>query len=208
MKTFESITQFVNHYKKKKTIPSSATIVINGNDHSFERWSKHNRNAIDTEQWDQYTFREESYTNLGIELKVNYYRYFDEKALFEVYFELLTPIGSSQQLEKLICPIYFYDQFITDKDYEVNGKPRFSDSIYKWTGLKFVNPRIQAHDFLDYRSKALDEIKKDLYYESMYDRIPIEEMVFKKKWKINNKGESPYFLEVIDITKSWGEDDE
>lgn len=207
MKTFESINQFVNHYKRKKTIPKNVNIIINGNNHSFERWTTHNRTSIDMEQWDQYIFREDCFTNLGLELKINYYRYFEEKAVFEVYFELLTPIGSSQECQRLICPIYFYDKFITADDYHLDGKSHYSDSIYKWTGLKFVNTRIDAYDFLDFRSNALDKIKKDLYYESMYDRSPLEEMEFKNKWKVNNKGESPYFSEINDITKSWGEDE-
>lgn len=207
MKTFESINQFVNHYKTKMTIPKNVNIIINGNNHSFERWSTHNRNAMDMEEWDQYTFGEDIFTNLGLVLKINYYRYFEEKALFEVYFELLTPMRSSPYFQRLICPFYFYDKSITDRDYELNGKSHYSDSIYKWTGLKFVNPRIQSLDFLDCRSKAFDEVKKDLFYGSMYDRNALEEMVFKNKWKINNKGESPFFLEVNDITKSWGEDD-
>lgn len=208
MKTFESINQFVNHYKKKKTIPKNINIIINGTNHSFERWTTHNRDAIDMEQWDQYIFREDDFVaNIGLELKLNYYRYFEEKALFEVYFELLTPVGRSHEWQRLICPIFFYDEFIKDNDYHLDGKFHYSDSIYKWTGLKFVNTRIDAYDFLDFRTKAYDKIKKDLYYASMCDRTLTEEVEFKNKWKVNIKGESPYFLEINNITKSWGEDE-
>lgn len=137
------------------TIPSSVNIVINGNDHLFERRLKHNRNAIDMEQWDQYIFREDGVTNLCLELKVNYYRYFDEKALFEVYFELLPPMGCSQQFQRLVCPTYFYEKFITDDDYQ-----HYSDSIYKWTGLIFVNTRIGYYDFLDFKIGSLSRNKE------------------------------------------------
>lgn len=209
MKTFESINHFVNHYKKKKTIPKNVNININGNVHSFERRSTHNRDVIDKGQWDQYIFREDDFlANLGLELKVNFYRYFEEKALFEVYFELLTPYGYFDKCERLICPIYFYNKFITDDDYHLDGKLHYSKSIKAWTGLQFVNTRLDAYDFLDFRSRAFDEIKKDLFYESMYDREPLQEAIFKNKWRLNDKGESPYFIEEIDITKSWEEEDE
>jgi hypothetical protein len=209
MKTFESIDHFVNHYKKKKTIAKNIEINLNGNVHSFERRSTHNRDVIAKGQWDQYTFREDDFiANLGLELKINYYRYFDEKALFEVYFELLTPYGYYDKCQRLICPIYFYDKFITAEDYHLDGKFHYSKSIKDWTGLKFVNTRIDAYDFLDFRSNAFTEIKKELFYQSMYDRDTLEEVEFKNKWQINDKGQSPYFIEIIDITKSWEERDE
>lgn len=54
------------------------------------------------------------------------------------------------------------------------------------------------------RSEALVEIKKDLYYESMYDRTPTEEAEFKNKWKIKKVGESPYFFRNDRYYKNMG----
>lgn len=208
MKTFESIDYFVNHYKKKITIPTTVDIIINGNVHTFRRTSFHNRQKIDTNQWDRYTFKEDdSIGKLGIQLKANFYRYFDEKALFEVYFELQTPFGNSQNLEKHICPIYFYDKFITEDDYHLDGKQHYSESLKKWTGLKFVNTRIDAYDFIDFRLNAFNNLKSDLFYDSMYDREPHEEAIFKSKWAFNDKGESPYFKEITSPPNVWEESD-
>ena len=194
MITFESMEHFVNHYKRKKTIPSTVDITINGNVHSLTRRTFHNNEGIDQWQWDKYKFEEPfDIAVLGIKLWVNYFHYFDEKVLFEAYFEWDHPWGDTMhvKLDKLICPIYFYDKFITEEDYLYKGTvPVYSEPLLKWLGMKFVNPRLHTHDFLDLRLNAFDKLVKELHAKA----------IFKKKCRINDKNA---LNDIIPVSNSW-----
>ncbi|RKQ13331.1 hypothetical protein D8M03_16255 [Lysinibacillus endophyticus] len=58
MKTFPSITEFINYYNQKQTIPSNIRIIINGTTHEFTRKSYHNTETITKRMVDNYTFKE------------------------------------------------------------------------------------------------------------------------------------------------------
>ncbi|QSO48473.1 hypothetical protein [Alicyclobacillus mengziensis] len=191
MITFESMEHFVNHYKGKKTIPSTVDVTINGNVHSFTRRTVHNQDAIDKWQWDKYEFEEPfDLAVLGIKLRVNYFRLFGEKVLFEAYFEWDHLYGS-RSIEKLICPIYFYDKFVTDEDYLYEGSvPVYSEPLYKWLAMKFTNPRLHTHDFLDLRLAAFDKLVKELHAKA----------IFQRKCKINDRNA---LKDIIPVPASW-----
>ncbi|MFH5781497.1 hypothetical protein [Heyndrickxia oleronia] len=74
MKTFDSVAEFINYYNNKQTIPTSFSITLNGNEHTFRRTSTHNNNSIGKRMFDRYNFVEEEFYGLRIELSFNYYR--------------------------------------------------------------------------------------------------------------------------------------
>lgn len=194
MKPFESLNHFVEHYKKKVTIPKNIEVIINENKHTLERYSIHNKQDIGFNQWDRYIFREDNFDNIDIRLKVNYYRYFDEKALFEAFFEF------NHNDIRWISPIYFYDQFVNSKDNHFE-RVYYSKTLENWTGLKWIDTSRWESKSLDkYRLNAFEELKKELYYTVIHSsRDSINEI----KWEIDEKGESPYFREIEYIPNSW-----
>ncbi|WP_026673993.1 hypothetical protein [Alkalihalobacterium bogoriense] len=201
MKPFESLNHFVNHYKKKVTIPKTIEISINGKTHSFTRDSIHNKQDIGFNQWDKYIFKEGYSDNLDLLLKVNFYRYFDEKALFEAFFEF------NHRNIKWISPIYFYDQFVYSKDFD---SVRYSESLENWTGLKWIDTtRFESASLDNLRLDSFEELKKDLFYDSIHsERDPYEEEVYRLKWDINDKGDSPYFKKIEGTPNSWDNEDD
>lgn len=198
MKPFESLNHFVEHYKKKVTIPKNIEIIINGNKHTLERYSIHNKQDIGFNQWDSYIFREDNFDNIDIRLKVNYYRYFDEKALFEAFFEF------NHNDIRWISPIYFYDQFVNSKDTHFE-RVYYSKTLENWTGLKWIDTsRWESKSLDEYRLNAFEELKKELYYTVIHSsRDSTDEIIYRRKWEIDEKGESPYFKKIEYIPNSW-----
>jgi hypothetical protein len=199
MITFESINHFVDHYKEKKTIPSTANIIINGVAHLFERETQHNKDKIDTAQWDKYMFREVDSISygIGIRLYANYFRYLEDKVLFEVFFEIGED-SRNKWFRKLICPIYFYDRFITDEDYVINatkGTTVHSEILEKWTSLKFINANVSSIDFINHRLNAFDKLLKELYAKTVFQRK-------------NKPGNYKNFKLLSEVPNSWFANDE
>lgn len=209
MKSFNSMTDFINYYNQKQTIPSSVAITINGKEHEFTRTSHHNNNQITKRMTDNYRFIEEENCGLGIELHVNYYRYFEAKVIAETYF-----IFFHDEEILYLNPIYFYNKFVNDDDFH-HCKDAVSNSLEKWTGLKWVNINRMPNAFEDIRSKAYSEVQKDLFYElpsliKEFDDEELDPMVTyvinekrKKKWHMDRKGDSPYFSEPLEVPDVW-----
>lgn len=206
MKSFVSVTDFINHYNNRQTIPSSVSITINGNEHVFRRTSTHNRDLITKRMFDSYQFVEDENYGLGIELTVNYYRYFEMKVILEAYFSFY-----HDKETLFLSPIYFYDKFICDEEFEqyINA---ISDSLEKWTGLKWVNMNRATNAFNDIRQSAYLNAQKDLAYELPFHIYGDEESSIvtrfidlkrKDKWKINEEGESRYFSESLVVPDYW-----
>lgn len=107
---------------------------------------------------DNYTFKENDADGLGIELNINYYRYFEAKGIVEAY--MLFFIEETLYLH----PIYFYNRFVTDPDFQPYIYA-VSNSLEKWTSLKWINTDSAPNAFAEARSNAYHDIRKDLFYQ-------------------------------------------
>ncbi|SOC24570.1 hypothetical protein SAMN05880501_11758 [Ureibacillus xyleni] len=206
MKTFDSVTDFINHYNNRQTISTSVSITLNGNEHTFLRTSTHSNDKIAKRMFDSYQFVEEENYGLGIELTVNYYRYFEMKIILEAYFSFY-----HDKETFLLSPFYFYDKFVSDEDFE-QYKDSISDSLEKWTGLKWVNINRVQNAFNDIRLNTYMKAHKDLAYELPFHIYKDEESSMvtnfidlkrKDKWKIDEEGKSRYFTEPLVVPEYW-----
>lgn len=205
MKSFNSINDFIDYYNQKQTIPSSVAIIINGKEHVFTRSSCHNNNQITKRMIDNYRFVEKENCGLGIELYVNYYRYFEAKVIVEAYF-----LFFHDEETLYLNPVYFHKKFASDDDFN-HCKDAVSDSLEKWTGSKWVNINQANNAFIDIRSKAYKDVQKDLFYDHLsyisgFDNEVTDPVVTysineqrKKKWLMDEKGDSPYFSEPLEV---------
>lgn len=207
MKTFNSLDHFVEHYKNKLTIPSTADIIINDKLHSFNRISHHNKITIGFNQWDCYTFEEGFMDSIDLYLKVNFYRYFEEKTIFEAFFEFNHKHHS--QMIKWICPIYFYDQFVYGEKHKFEGVC-INKTLKNWTGLDWIDvTRFKSDSLSDLRLDAFNKMKNDLFYaNSIRDLEAIEVKAYQNKWKIDDKGNSPFFNEIEYAPTSWHDEED
>ncbi|WP_431810638.1 hypothetical protein [Lysinibacillus capsici] len=204
MKPFPSITEFINYYNKKQTIPSNIAININDTPHEFIRKSRHNTETITKRMVDNYTYKENDTDGLGIELHINYYRYFEAKAIVEAY--MLFFIEETLYLH----PIYFHNRFVTDTDFEpyINS---VSISLEKWTSLKWINTDIAPNAFAEARANAYSNIQKDLFYllptiinsDFRLELSVLSNTSRKKKWLLDDKGESKYFNKPFEVPEYW-----
>ena len=99
---------------------------------------------------------------------------------------------------------------MSDVDFN-HCKDAISDSLEKWTGLRWININQMPNAFEDIRSKAYSEVQKDLFYElpsliKEFDDEELDPMVTyvinekrKKKWHMDRKGDSPYFSEPLEV---------
>lgn len=206
MKSFDSVTDFINHYNNRQTIPTSVSITINRNEHVFRRTTTHNQDKIAKRMFDSYQFVEDENYGLGIELTVNYYRYFEMKVILETYFNFY-----HDKETLLLSPIYFYDKFVRHEDFE-QYKYAVSDSLEKWTGLKWVNINKVPNAFNDIRLNSYMNAQKDLAYELPFHIYGNEESSIvtnfidlkrKEKWKFNEEGKSRYFSEPLEVPDYW-----
>jgi hypothetical protein len=209
MKPFNSVTDFIKYYNNKQKMPSSVAIVINGKEHLLSKNSRHNMNDITKNQIDMYRFKEIETYGLGVELTVTYYRYFEAKVILESYF---TFYHDDDVL--FLSPIYFYDKFVNDSNFD-HCKKGLSDSLEKWTGLKWVNMNIVSNAFSVQRTTAYNDAQKELLYTLPgyiygYDDDEIDPIIKysidekrKKKWLMEKNGESPYFHHPIEVPYFW-----
>lgn len=190
MKTFDSVAEFINYYNNKQTIPTSFSITLNGNEHTFRRTSTHNNDSIGKRMFDRYNFVEEEFYGLGIELSINYYRYFELKVILEAYFS------------------FYHDK---DADFE-QYKDAVSNSLEKWTGLRWVNINQVSNAFKDFRQNAYMNARKDLAYDlpfHIYDAdddglfTNFIDLKRKDKWEIDEEGKSHYFSGLFEIPDYW-----
>src|SRR5690606_12672435 len=93
-------------------------------------------------------------------------------------------------------PIYFYNKFASDDDFN-HCKDAVSDSLEKWTGLKWVNINQANNAFIAIRSKAYKDVQKDLFYDHLSYISGFDNEERKKKWLMDEKGDSLYFSEPL-----------
>ena len=209
MKTFPSMTEFINYYNEKQTIPSSIALTINGAVHEFKRTSHHNNYKITRSREDNYTFVENENCGLQIELNVNYYRYYEAKTIVEAYL-----LFFHNEHTLYLHPIYFYNKFIAETDFEPYIDAT-SSSLAKWTGLKWINTDIAPKAFVDIRAEAYRNIQNDLFYllpllVGDHDDLELDSHVLdtlnearKKKWLMDESDHSSYFERPFKMPECW-----
>lgn len=207
MKTFPSIAELINYYNEKLTIPSRIAVTINGSVHEFKRTSTHNKDKISKGMVDNYSFVEDENCGLGIELHVNYYRYFEAKQIVEAYL-----LFFHDEKVPYLHPIYFHKSFVSDDEF-APYKNQTSTSLEKWTGLKWINLNNSPDAFADIRAGAYRNIKKDLISlvpplidpELEADQQILDHLTakYKKKWLINEHGQSAYFKKPFEVPEYW-----
>lgn len=209
MAVYSSMTELINYYNEKQTIPSRIAVTINGSVHKFKRTSTHNKDKISKGMIDNYTFVEDENCGLGIELHVNYYRYFEAKQIVEAYM-----VFFHDEDVLYLHPLYFYNRFLTDADFApyINAT---SDSLERWTGLKWMNINNAPNAFADIRDEAYSKIKADSFYlvpplvdpaiESELDQsiLDLFNENYKKHWLIDEHGQSPYFNKPFEVPEIW-----
>lgn len=209
MKSFSSVTDFINYYNNKQKMPSSVSITINGSEHTFMKSSSHSIDKITKRHMDRYSFIEKENYGLCIELSVNYYRYFEAKVILEAYFTFY-----HEENILFLSPIYFHNSFVSDDDFN-HCIDSVSDSLEKWTGLKWVNVNQSPNAFMEIRANAYKSVQKDLFYElpgyvygtgddelDSTTKYIIDEKR-KKKWLMEEGGESPYFNQPLEVPDFW-----
>ncbi|RKQ13330.1 hypothetical protein [Ureibacillus endophyticus] len=107
-------------------------------------------------------------------------------------------------------PIYFHNRFVSDTDFEpyINA---VSISLEKWTSLKWLNTDIAPNAFAEVRANAYSNIQKDLFYQLptiINSDFRLELSVLsntsrKKKWLLDDKGESKYFNKPFEVPEYW-----
>lgn len=158
MKVYSFMTELINYFDEQETIPTSISVYINGVIHEFTRTSHHTDKNITKSMSDNYRFVEKENFGLGIELHINYYRHFEEKRIVEAYIALFLDDGVL-----FLHPIYFYDNFVADSDFNLYTNA-ISDSLQKWTSLRWVNMNEVPEAFADLRASAYRNIQTDLFY--------------------------------------------
>ncbi len=209
MKTFPSIAEFINYYNEIQTIPSTISITINDAVHEFKRTSHHNKDNISKSMVDNYTLVETENCGLSIELHVNYYRYFEAKAIVEAYMAFF-----HDEDVLYLHPLYFYNHFVTDAEF-APYIDAISNSLEKWTGLKWVNVNEAPNAFADIRNEAYCNIQKDLFYllptlinsstDIELDSHTLDTLkeARKKKCLIDDHGQSRYFKKPFEVPEFW-----
>lgn len=201
MTVYSSMTELINYFDEQETIPASISVYINGVIHEFIRTSHHTDENITKNMSDNYRFVEKENFGLGIELHINYYRHFEEKRIVEAYMALFLDDGVL-----FLHPIYFYDNFVTDSDFDLYTNA-ISDSLQKWTSLRWVNMNEVPEAFADFRASAYRNIQTDLFYlvpnlidTSAGNGIAEER---KKRWLIDDNGVSCYFGAPFEVPECW-----
>lgn len=209
MTVYTSMTELISYFDEQETIPASISVYINGVIHEFTRTSHHTDENITKSMSDNYSFVEKENFGLGIELHINYYRHFEEKRIVEAYMALFLDDGVL-----FLHPIYFYDNFVTDSDFDLHTTA-ISDSLQKWTNLRWVNINEVPEAFADFRANAYRNIQTDLFYlvpnlinastdeglsKDVLDALAEER---KKKWLIDDYGESCYFSTPFEVPECW-----
>lgn len=110
--------------------------------------------------------------------------------------------------------MYFYSSFVNDEDFN-HCIDSVSDSLEKWTGLKWVNINQAPDAFMEMRKHAYNNVQKDLFYElpgyvygSDDDELDsatkyIIDEKRKKKWLMEENDESPYFDQPLEVPDFW-----
>jgi hypothetical protein len=198
MITFKNVTDFINHYAFKKTIPPKVSIIINGKKHIFDRGGK-SKYTMQLRPLDSYELTEIDYTNgTTLGLTVNFVRFFEHKYIVEAFF-----IFKNKEKENFLSPIYFFDSFATT-DILINCLP---EDIQSFFGMEWVAFGKLPEEFVQIRKNAYEEANKELYYlhlatvESIKKEYEFKSITgarrrdfyWEDKWDVDRQGNSPYF---------------
>lgn len=209
MTVYSSMTELIKYFDEQETIPASISVYINGVIHEFIRTSHHTDENITKNMSDNYRFVEKENFGLGIELHINYYRHFEEKRIVEAYMALFLDDGVL-----FLHPIYFYDNFVTDSDFDLYTNA-ISDSLQKWTSLRWVNTNKVPEAFVDLKANAYRNIQTNLFYmvpnlinastDEKMDTDASDAMAKerKKKWDLDEHGKSHYFNHPFEVPECW-----
>lgn len=210
MNPFNNFTDLIKYYNNKQKIPSTISLFINGKEQTFTKWSSNSIDLIQKRQIDTYHFHTYDMNGLNVEFTVTYYRYFELKVILEAFF---TYCPDEETDNYFLSPVYFYEKFIKEKDFE-HWKSGLSNSLEKSTGLKWVDTSFCKDAFIEMRKEAYENVQRNLFYQLMLfldteyfeDDAGIDyykNEARKKKWRINEKGESPYFIKQLEVPDFW-----
>ncbi|MFH5781496.1 hypothetical protein [Heyndrickxia oleronia] len=126
------------------------------------------------------------------------------KVILEAYFSFY-----HDKETLFLSPIYFYNKFVGNTDFE-QYKDAVSNSLEKWTGLRWVNINQASNAFKDFRQNAYMNARKDLAYDLPF-HIYDDDSLFtsfidlkrKDKWEIDEEGKSHYFSGPFEIPDYW-----
>lgn len=202
MITFKNVTDFINHYAFKKSIPSKVSIIIDGNKHNFERGGK-GKYSMQFKSLDSYSLTEIDYDNrTALLLEVNFVRFFENKYMADAFF-----IYKNEKNEGFLCPIYCFESSTTP-DILKNCLP---EDIQTFFGMKWVAIEKVPEEFLQIRENAYHEAQKELFYlhQSTVEDIKKEyrlqsfikgrrkDYFWEDKWDVDRQGNSSYFTEPV-----------